>query len=518
MNSETGQAIPYITDVEYVANYFPHQAPALMNYIAALNGYSGPRLDREFSYCELGCGKGLTSIALAAMYPKGQFVACDFNEAHVQHATAVAAAGKVANLKILNRSFGAMLKEKLPKFDYITLHGVWSWVPDAVRGEILAFLKAKLKPGGLVTVSYNALPGWAHLQPIRHMMQTYAASLPGDSIERVRQALAYVRHLAEHQATFFTMNPAAAEHLKSIAQSDIHYVAHEYMTPHGDPFYFPQVCAAMADADLAFAGNMGPEENYADLSVKPELLPLINTAPSRVVLETHRDFIANTRFRRDLYAAQPEMQRAPTLTLKSLEGIAFSLVYLPEILPLQGTVGAIQFDLAPTEVAVRAVHRLLMQGPATARQIHEVLAPRTESETVPFLQRLVLVRHIQPCPLPGNGGWTSLSSALIEDAIREKKNQVMLPGGRAGTLFHFEMPFAAMLEATQRDMAPATAAAAAVLHRLRQAGYGLNIRTSEGTTAPGSDAQVQADLLALHAKLRDPASQEARFLQLHGIV
>ena len=37
-------------------------------------------------------------------------------------------------------------------------------------------------------VSYNALPGWAHLQPIRHMMQTYAASLPGDSIERARQA------------------------------------------------------------------------------------------------------------------------------------------------------------------------------------------------------------------------------------------------------------------------------------------------------------------------------------------
>ena len=516
MNSETSQPIPYITDVEYIDNYYPHQAPALMSYIAALNGYAGPRLDREFTYCELGCGRGLTSIALAAMHPQAQFHACDFNEAHVRFANALATAGKLANLKVVNRGFGAMLKEKLPKFDYITLHGVWSWVPDEVRAEILAFIKAKLKPGGLAMVSYNALPGWAHLQPIRHMMQTYAASLPGDSIERARQALGYVRHLADNQAAFFTMNPAAAEHLKSIGKSDIRYVAHEYMTPHGDPFYFPQVCTAMAGAGLAFAGNMGPEENYAELAVRKELLPLINTAPTRVVLETHRDFIANTRFRRDLYAAAPEVARAPTLALAGLEGVSFCLANLPENLALKGNAGSMQFDLSETDTAVRTVHRLLEKGPATARQIHAALAPRPENETVPFLQRLVLVRHLQPCQPASAAGWSALSSALLDNAVRERKNQVALPGGRSGTLHSFEIPFAMMIESSHRQK-DAEAAAKAVLSRLKEAGYNLNIKSSSGEIAPGSDMQVHADLLLLFGKLQDPASAEARFLQLHGV-
>jgi SAM-dependent methyltransferase len=516
MNSEDRQAVPYIRDVEYIDNYYPHQAPALMAYIAALNGYAAPRLDREFTYCELGCGRGLTSIALAALHPKGKFHACDFNEAHVQGANALLAAGKVGNLKVLNRSFGAMLKERLPRFDFITLHGVWSWVPDTVRAEILAFLKARLKPGGLAMVSYNALPGWAHLQPIRHMMQTYAASLPGDSIERARQALSYVRHLAENQAAFFTMNPAAAEHLASIGKADIRYVAHEYMTPHGDPFYFPQVCTAMGGAGLSFAGNMGPEENYAELAVRPALLPLINTAPSRVVLETHRDFIANTRFRRDLYAAAPEMARAPTLTLAALEGLAFSLANLPEHLPLKGSAGAIQYDLTPTAAAVRTVHELLEKGPATAAEIHAALAPRPEGETVPFLQRLVLVRHLQPCAPPGPAGWSPLSSALLEAAIREKKHQVSLPGSRSGTLHAFEMPFALVLEASRRLEAPGAAAREAQ-RRLKDAGYQVNIRSAAGEVSAGSDEKVLEDLLRVESLLRDPASAEARFARLHGV-
>ena len=269
-------------------------------------------------------------------------------------------------------------------------------------------------------------------------------------------------------------------------------------------------------AGLAYAGNMGPEENYAELAVKKELVPLLNTAPSRVVLETHRDFIANTRFRRDLYAAAPEVSHAPVLTLAALEGLAFSLANLPANLALKGNAGAMQFDLNETAAAVRTVHQLLEKGPATARQIHEALG-RPEAETLPFLQRLVLVRHLQPCAVPAAAGWTALGSALIENAVREKKNQVSLPGGRSGTLHSFEMPFAMMIEASrlQKD---GEAAARAVLKRLKDVGYGLNIRSAEGSTTPGSDAQVHADLLTVYAKLRDPASQEARFLQLHGIV
>ena len=85
----------YIVDIEYTENFYGQQAPALMAYIAALNGYSAPRVDREFTYCELGCGQGLTSIGLAALYPHASFYASDFNSAHIQNARELAKAGKV---------------------------------------------------------------------------------------------------------------------------------------------------------------------------------------------------------------------------------------------------------------------------------------------------------------------------------------------------------------------------------------------------------------------------------------
>ena len=58
----------------------------------------------------------------------------------------------------------------------------------AVRDEIRAFIRAKLKPGGLAMVSYNAMPGWAHVQPIRRIMRAHAASVPGNSLDKARAA------------------------------------------------------------------------------------------------------------------------------------------------------------------------------------------------------------------------------------------------------------------------------------------------------------------------------------------
>ena len=52
--------------------------------------------------------------------------------------------------------------------------------------------------------------------------------------------------LARNRAGYFATLPAAAEHVEKLAAHDIRYVAHEYLTPHGDPFWFDEVAAAMA--------------------------------------------------------------------------------------------------------------------------------------------------------------------------------------------------------------------------------------------------------------------------------
>jgi predicted O-methyltransferase YrrM len=174
------QAAGYLLDVEYTGDFYDHLAPAQLSYVAAINGFRPPRLDRPFTWCELGCGKGVSALVYAATHPHGQFHACDLNAAHVDAAEALRRAGSVHNLTFHARSIGALLREPLPSFDFVVLHGVYSWVPAAVRAEIAEFLRTRLKPGGLAMLSYNAMPGWAALQPLRRMMQAYAETVPGD--------------------------------------------------------------------------------------------------------------------------------------------------------------------------------------------------------------------------------------------------------------------------------------------------------------------------------------------------
>ena len=83
-----------------------------------------------------------------------------------------------------------------------------------MRGEIRELIRRRLKPGGLVMVSYNAMPGWAHLEPIRRMMRAWADGAPGDSLDKARAAFAHVEFLARNGAGYFATLPAAAAHLE----------------------------------------------------------------------------------------------------------------------------------------------------------------------------------------------------------------------------------------------------------------------------------------------------------------
>ena len=504
----------YVTDVAYTADFYDHLAPARLAYTALINGYSAPRLDRPFTWCELGCGRGVTALALAALHPGGEFHACDLNSSHVAYAELLRAEAGVRNLRLHAKSIGAMLREDLPRFDFIVLHGVYSWVPAAVRGEIAEFLRARLKPGGLVMLSYNAMPGWAHLQPLRRMMRAHADSVPGDSSEKARAAFRYVQGLVREGAAYFSALPAAAAHLASIAQQDIRYVAHEYMTPHGEPFYFAEVEAAMAAAGLAFAGSMEAADNYPELMMPAALLALLPARHTRSTLEAHRDFVQNSAFRRDLYAAQPALPQPAELPLERVEGLEFSLAGLPEHLPMRLGTGPLRFDLEREAPRVRAVHALLEGGPAGARAIARAAGG---GEGAFLIQQMVVSGHLAPCAaVRAPAGWSQLNSALIDAALRERQQRVPLAAPRCGSATYSEPVNAAVIEAaaTCREE---DAAAGVVLARLRRLEHPVNRHDASGAARPATDDEVRTYAAAAWRSLRDHTSTDGRMMRLLGV-
>ena len=55
----------YVTDTAYVAEFYGDHAPAHMNLIAASNGFRPRPLTPGFTWCDYGCGNGITANILA---------------------------------------------------------------------------------------------------------------------------------------------------------------------------------------------------------------------------------------------------------------------------------------------------------------------------------------------------------------------------------------------------------------------------------------------------------------------
>jgi SAM-dependent methyltransferase len=333
-------AAGYVTDVAYIPGFYPHLSPVAMRHVAALNGVLPPRTDAGFRVLELGCGLGRSLTTLAAANPRGEFVGVDVNPEHTAAVARDIAAGGLGNCRIVTADFGH-LPDDLGTFDFLSLHGVYSWVAPSVREEVIAIARERLNPGGLLLVSYNAMPGWAHLQPIRGILQHYASLRQGDSMQRIRDALAYVVFLRDNHAKYFDDNPRAAAYVDALRQQDPRYLAHEYLNEHWTSFYFSEVADAFGTAGLSFTGSLPVHTNFWDLCVRPEFQELFRTTTNRLVTESHKDFCANTAFRWDLYAKAPRRLDGPEARLREVDDLHYVLTRPGTKLPFEANLGVV---------------------------------------------------------------------------------------------------------------------------------------------------------------------------------
>ncbi len=330
----------YITDVSYVPGFYPHLAPVAIRHVAALNGVVPPRVAEGFRYLELGCGLGRSLNTLAAANPRGEFVGIDVNPEHIAFAARDVEAGGLTNVRLVTSSFG-QLPADLGTFDFIALHGVFSWVAPQVREEILAIARTHLAPGGLLLVSYNAMPGWAHLQPIRGILRQYAALRQGDSVQRIRDAAAYLVYIRDKHAKYFDDNPRAAAYVDAMLKQDPRYLVHEYLNEHWTSFYFADVAGMFGSAGLTFTGSLPVYTNFWDLCVRPEFQELFRTTTNRLVTEAHKDFCANTAFRWDVYANVPRAMPDVADRLREADDFHFRASRPGIALPYQANLGVV---------------------------------------------------------------------------------------------------------------------------------------------------------------------------------
>ena len=377
-------AAGYVTDVAYVPGFYPNLAPSAIRYVASLNRVAPPKIDHGFNYLELGCGLGRSLTTLAAANPMGQFVGVDINPEHTALVQKDIDRGALKNARIVTADF-AHLPNDLPTFDFIAMHGVLSWVAPAVREQCIAVVKERLAPGGLFLVSYNAMPGWAHLQPIRGILRQYAILRQGDSVSRMREGLQYLVFIRDKHAKYFEDNPRAAAYVDGLLKQDVRYLVHEYLNEHWTSFYFAEVASMFRGADLSFAGSLPVHTNFWDLCVRPEFQELFRTTQDRLVTEAHKDFCANTAFRWDIFVKSPRLTPDIRSRVEAMDDLFFSVTRPGTTLPFQTNLGVV------TSTVQGPIYQTLLEtlGSGSMRMSEILATPKLSSAPKEELARAV---------------------------------------------------------------------------------------------------------------------------------
>ncbi len=291
----------YVTDLNYTFGYYPELNPAMLRLACLCHGVAMPGGDAP-TYLELGFGQGI-SINVHAAGSEGTFWGTDFNPAHAAGARELAAASG-AGIRLLEDSFEDLAaRDDLPDFDIIALHGVWSWVSDANRRLIKDVIRRRLRPGGIAYISYNCLPGWAPIVPIRHLMAVYRDRGPrGAGVNgMISGAKAFVEEVARADTGSFRDSSLMRQHLEILGRQGPAYLAHEYLNADWHLESISDLVLSLDEAKLTYVGSARLLDGVDAIHLGDEGRKLVSRIDDAVMRETVRDHLVNRRFRADIF-------------------------------------------------------------------------------------------------------------------------------------------------------------------------------------------------------------------------
>jgi SAM-dependent methyltransferase len=361
----------YVSDLDYPPGFYQEQGPEFLNIACVLNDIEPVRTDRPYTYLELGFGLGNTLAIHAASNPNGAFYGIDFMPSHVSVASRVAEAAQLENLHYLEHSFADLVDGSapaLPQCDFITLHGVYTWINRENQQYIITILKRYLKPGGIVYIGYNSTPGWNAELPLIRLLKEVAHSEHGDSISHLRSVTRLLEKLDIEEGGVFSETPALKNFLDTLRNKNPAYLAHEYLHHNTGPLYHNDVVRDLASAKLDYIGTTDLC-SLLNLYFNHEKQTALDAIADESVRETVKDFFLNRKFRRDIFVrgGRKMEQSRQTEWLKTLSVALIKPAQQIELSKIQA--GFMEVCLDGAEAEYRPMLTKLAEGPCTLAQL-----------------------------------------------------------------------------------------------------------------------------------------------------
>lgn len=313
----------------YPSALYPQSHPERLATIATLFDLQPARIDRA-RVLELGCGDGNNLITMACTLPHGSFHGIDLAIGPIRRGQETIAALGLKNVTLRQMNL-LEAPADLGVFDYIIAHGLYSWVPEAVREKILAICREHLAENGVAYISYNAYPGNHVRDAARRMMQFHVQQF-SEPAEKIRQARAFLKFLAEAKSKPGVWQDVLRHQFERIEKYVDAGFFHDDLSPVNQPFYFYEFMQAagrhqlqyLAEADFTGMQLEGVGAEAVEVIRKMETINFI-------IREQYLDFIVGRAFRQTLLCRQgrqldrwPKPERAYDLFIASDVGLVNS--------------------------------------------------------------------------------------------------------------------------------------------------------------------------------------------------
>jgi SAM-dependent methyltransferase len=242
--------------VPYPSAIFARTHPDRLATLALLHGLTPPDISTA-RVLEIGCGDGLNVLAMAAAYPKMTVEGFDLSEAAIARGNELLTLSGMTNasLTVLD-AMAAVAHYPAGSFDYVIAHGVYAWVPDAVRAAIMELIGHVLSPNGVALISYNALPG-GHMRMIMRDMLLHQI----EGIDDPQLKIVATRHFLETLDTEIPADEPIRQAIRDLARSMLkrpdNLLFHDELGDYYAPQSLSGISTAAGKAGLRFLNDSG---------------------------------------------------------------------------------------------------------------------------------------------------------------------------------------------------------------------------------------------------------------------
>lgn len=314
-------------DLMYESGAFPQTAINNLEARARMMGLK-PAAAGNAKVLELGCSMGGNIITQALYYPDAEFVGIDLSGRQVAQGNAIIEKMGLKNVRLEEKDI-LTIDESFGKFDYIIVHGIWSWVPDAVKDKIFSICRNNLTEHGIAYISYNVYPGWKRQEQLREIMYFAGRDVLEEPLEaRTQKGLDALKALAEILENDKGLGGGGKlPAMQKILNHNFYYIAHEYMEAFNDPIYVNGFIEWANRHRLAHIGDADLHASFVSWMAEHTRERILALAGGDYIAkEFYSDILSDRQFRRSLLCREEvgdNIRRDESVAVEVIESLNF---------------------------------------------------------------------------------------------------------------------------------------------------------------------------------------------------